>query len=273
MLSLAVAVVALCTIADAAPAAIKNMKPAAGARRNMIAQNALNTIKQAAAAHQANPESRRRRQDEPLEPTFPRQIFSEIFYESSDFSVPETVTATGQLYADGIVMRSRFDLVFELENGEFPLSTQFHDDESMEWEIYSNGPTSSNPSTAVWPFPIECYYFEEFPIIEPIEVWEYLGPYFYGSHAADAFYAINRDTNNTHYWMQDLYDGRPFLNAYVGVFTEEILGYLPITSRFEPQAEREFIIPTRLDCQPLSAAAAETKKSAPSVFRFPHTRK
>ena len=117
-------------------------------------------------------------------------------------------------------------------------------------------------------------YLEEFPIISPIEDWQYLGPYFYGSHAADAFYAFNSNTNNTHYWMQDLYTGAPFLNAYEGFFTEELVGYVPLTSRFEPQPAWEFVVPTRLNCQPLQESAAGPLKAASDhVMRLPVNRK
>jgi len=237
--------------------------------RNAQAQSAIQWMKAQKALVEKNGPSAaaaaRRRQggSEPPVPSYPRQIFSEIIYESADFATGVITTGEGQLYADALVGRSRFDFVLSTSLGELPVSTQYHDDESTEWELFSYGPTAAAAAgmEMLWPWPIECTFMEEIPFISTPDQWSYLGPYFYGSHAGDSYYAFNSDTNTTHYWLQDLYTQQPLLNVYEGYYSEELIGYIPITTQLEPQPLSLFAIPARLDCIP--AQSAETFGTLP----------
>jgi len=217
----------------------------------MKAQKALMETMGAKAA------ARRQGGENPPVPSYPRQIYSEIFYEMADFATGEVITADGQLYADALVGRTRVDLLTHGVLGDLPVSTQYHDDESTEWHLFSYGPTMEEEGKEMlWPWPIECTFLEEIPFITTPDQWSYLGAYFYRSHAGDAYYAFNADTNVTHYWLQDLYNQEPLLNVFEGYYSEELVGYVPVTMELNAQPPGLFIVPARLDCVPAQSEEA-----------------
>jgi hypothetical protein len=233
-------------------------------KRNAELEKVMNFFRTASAAHQAGQLNVNKVDPIPPVPSFPGQMFSEVVVEIADFATGDIVTAEGQLYYDALHARSRVDLSYNSNGNEFPLSIQYHDYESTKYEIYSLGPTEQQQNM-MFPWPILCYYIEEFPAINMPSSWNYLGPYFFGTHAGDAYYFLDTNTNRTHYWLQDIYNTYPLVNAWEGRTTEEVVGYFPVTMKIGPIDLEEFEIPERMGCQPASAASAEQLKHHPAA--------